>query len=441
MIRANLADNLNVPDQKIPACADSRRIRYLDQNAEVGHRAEYETVVLGKVFLAYSRSDKAIPNNQRAPRRVLHVVENLDRGAVENWLLRMLGHARKQKVEIDWTFYCTLEQPGAMDDKARALGARVIHSTVPIGRNVAFVRALRSELRHGGYDVLHCHHDIVSAVYLLAGSGLPIHGRIVHVHNADEEILTPSRWKQRLYREPMRQICLRMADRIVGISHHTLDAFLAGRRRTQRDLVHYYGVDHAPFENAKADRSGFRQGLGLAENARILLFAGRMVPEKNPLFAVDVLAEMHRLDPATVGVFVGAGSLEELVRQRCAELGLDHFVRFLGWRNDVPEVMCVSDWFILPHPEHPVEGFGLAVVEAQLAGLRMLLSRGILDDPLLPRASFRRLPLSDGPKVWANAAMELLQHPAPSRAHALDALRESPFAMDTALSDLVSLHK
>jgi glycosyltransferase involved in cell wall biosynthesis len=353
----------------------------------------------------------------------------------------MLGHARKQKVEIDWSFYCTLEQPGAMDDKARALGAHVIHSPVPIGRKVAFVRALRSELRRGGYGVLHCHHDVVSAVYLLAGSGLPFHRRIVHVHNADEEVPTPSRWKQRLYREPMRQICLRMADRIVGISNHTLDTFLAGRRRTERALVHYYGVDHTAFENAKADRSGFRQGLGFAENARILLFAGRMVPEKNPLFAVDVLAEMQRLDSATVGVFVGAGSLDEAVCRRAAELKLGAAFRHLGWRDDIPEIMCCSDWFILPHPEYPVEGFGLALVEAQLAGLRMLLSRGILDDPLLPTASFRRLALSGGSRVWAQAAMELLQQPVPSRTAALASLRESPFAMDTALSDLVSLHR
>jgi len=328
-----------------------------------------------------------------------------------------------------------------MDDKARSLGAHVIHSPVPIGRKVAFVRALRSELWRGEYDVLHCHHDIVNAVYLLTASGLPIQRRIVHVHNADEDVLTPSRWKQRLYREPMRQICLRMADRIVGISSHTLDTFLAGRLRTERDLVHYYGVEHTPFEKAKADRSGFRQGLGLAENSRILLFAGRMVPEKNPLFAVDVLGEMHRLDPATVGVFVGTGSLDEAVSRRAAELKLSASFRYLGWRDDVPEIMCCSDWFVLPHPEHPVEGFGLAVVEAQLAGLRMLLSRGVLDDPLLPTASFRRLALADGPQVWAKAAMELLQQPPPSRTVALAALRESPFDIDAALNDLVSLHK
>jgi len=138
---------------------------------------------------------------------------------------------------------------------------------------------------------------------------------------------------------------------------------------------------------------------------------------------------------------VGAGSLDEAIRQRAAKLELGAAFRHLGWRDDVPEIMCCSDWFILPHPEYPVEGFGLAIVEAQLAGLRMLLSRGILDDPLLATARFRRLAFSDGPMAWAKAATELLQSPEPSRTSALAALRESPFAMDTALSDLVSLHQ
>jgi glycosyltransferase involved in cell wall biosynthesis len=372
--------------------------------------------------------------------RVLHVVENLERGAVENWLLRMLGHARKRKIRVDWNFYCTLDQPGALDEKARALGARVIHSPVPITRKGEFVRALRLELRRGEYDVLHCHHDIVSAVYLLAASGMRIPRRIVHVHNADEAMLTPSRFKQRLYREPMRRVCLFMADCIVGISNHTLDNFLAGRtRRPERDIVHYYGLDPTKFENAAADRAEFRRRWDLPPDALVLLFAGRLVPEKNPVFAVDVLANLRRIEPRTVAVFAGAGSQEPDIMVRARELSVENSVRLLGWRDDIPEIMSCSDWFILPHPEYPVEGFGLAVVEAQLAGLRMLLSHGILDDPLLPTASYSRLALSE-PKMWATAALELLRNSEPSRVAALAALRESPMNMDQALKGLLELH-
>jgi glycosyltransferase involved in cell wall biosynthesis len=232
-----------------------------------------------------------------------------------------------------------------------------------------------------------------------------------------------------------------MADRIVGISNHTLDTFLAGRaRRPERDSVHYYGVDPAPFEKATADRARFRRACGLSDEALVLLFGGRLVPEKNPLFAVDVLAHLRRMEPRAIAVFAGAGSQERDVIVRARVLGVENSVRVLGWRNDLPEIMSCSDWFILPHPEYPMEGFGLAVVEAQLAGLRMLLSCGVPDDPLLPTACFRHLSLSSGAEAWAIAAGELLESPAPSRAAALAALRGSPMNMDQALDGLLALH-
>jgi glycosyltransferase involved in cell wall biosynthesis len=353
----------------------------------------------------------------------------------------MLGHARKRKIDVDWTFYCILEQPGAGEETARALGSHTIHSPVPLASKVEFTRALRKELGRGSYDVLHSHHDLLSSVYLAAGLGLPVRRRIVHVHNADESIPVGSQFKQRLYREPMRQVCLRMADRIVGISNHTLDTFLAGRaRRPERDIVHYYGVDPTAFEKVAADRRNFRRQLNLPVDGLILLFGGRLVPEKNPVFAVDVLAQLRYLDSRVVAVFAGSGSHEQLVLERARELRVEDSVRLLGWRNDLAEVMSCSDWFILPHPEHPMEGFGLAVVEAQLAGLRMLLSPGILDDPLLPTACFRRLPLADGPTAWAKAAIELFEESAPSRASAIAALKQSPMDMDHALHELLQLH-
>ena len=375
------------------------------------------------------------------PPSVLHVVENLDRGAVENWLVRMLRHARSRGVDLDWTFYCAVGEPGLLDDEASALGARVVYSPAPIGRKADFTRALRAELRLGQYDVLHCHHDLVSAVYLLASAGLPIRRRIIHVHNADEAVPTPSRLKQRLFREPMRRVCLTMADRIVGISAHTLDTFLDGRtRQRMRDSVHYYGLDPTPHEHAVADRRALRRELGLPPDALILLFAGRLVPEKNPAFILEVLSELRCLEPRAVAIFAGTGSLAQALLPLSGELGLENSVRLLGWRADLPEIMCSCDWFVLPHPEEPMEGFGLAVVEAQLAGLRMLLSTGVESDPLLPTASFRRLALSIGPKAWAEAAVELLRSQVPSRAAAFTALKESPMNLDRALDGLIRLH-
>jgi glycosyltransferase involved in cell wall biosynthesis len=373
--------------------------------------------------------------------KVLHVVESINRGAVENWLLRMLRFGARQGVALDWTFYCALGEKGQGDEEASTLGARIVFSPAPLRRKLAFMRALRHELRSGRYDVMHCHHDLISAVYLLASIGLPIRKRIVHVHNADESVPTSNRLKAYLFRPLLRGYCLAMADRIVAISNHTLDKFLAGRkRRPGIDVVHYYGVDPSPFKTAGLDRKAFRRTLDLPDDCRILLSAGRMVPEKNPLFALDVFAELHRLDPASAVVFVGSGSLDDVICQRACEFKFETAFRHLGWRNDIAAIMGCCDWFILPRPEYPMEGFGLAVVEAQLAGLRLLLSEGIADDPLLPTACYRRLPLAARPKAWAAAAMELICEKCPSRAEAMAALRASPMDMDRAFRDLLSLY-
>src|SRR5690242_20692474 len=124
--------------------------------------------------------------------KVIHIVESLDRGAVENWLLRMLRFGRGRGLALDWTFYCALGKSGELEGEALRLGARVVHSRAPLGNKIAFLRDLRHELRSGCYEVMHCHHDILSGAYFLASIGLPIKKRIVHVHNADEVVPTPS---------------------------------------------------------------------------------------------------------------------------------------------------------------------------------------------------------------------------------------------------------
>jgi glycosyltransferase involved in cell wall biosynthesis len=233
-----------------------------------------------------------------------------------------------------------------------------------------------------------------------------------------------------------------MADEIVGISNHTLDTFLGGRARDPRcHVIHNYGVDPSCFITPEPDKKLFRREIGVPENALILLFGGRVVPEKNPAFVIDVLSELRKLDGRAVAVFAGAGSLENAVRERAKALGVHEHIRMLGWRRDLPNIMRCAEWFILPRPEQPMEGFGLAVVEAQLAGLRILVSRGVPEDPFLPTASFQRLSLSDSPSKWAQAAIKQLLLSKPSAAAALIALGNSPMDMDAALRHLLSLYE
>ena len=375
------------------------------------------------------------------PVRLLHLVENLHIGAVENWLVRTFRHSRRRFPGFDWTFYCVLGEPGRLDDEVRALGGTVIHPPHPLGHKLAFARHLRATLVAGRYDVLHSHHDLLSAFYIAVAAGLPL-WRIVHVHNTDEGIPVGGLFKQTLLREPMRRACLALADEVVGISTHTLDFFLKGLRpRSGRARVVYYGVDLSAFRDPPPDPAVLRAELRLPPDAVVLLFLGRMVTLKNPVFAVEVLAAAVLALPNAVAVLAGAGDLADAVRARATELGVADRVRVLGWRDDTARLMRGSDVFLFPRLEEPKEGLGLVLVEAQAAGLPVLMSPSVSPDVVVVPNLFETVPLAAGPIAWAERLVSLLGRPRPDRGGCVDAVETSRFGLDAGVESFMSLYE
>lgn len=372
--------------------------------------------------------------------RVLQIVENLNNQAVESWLFKVLSLCRQRHPHLEWTFFCVLGRPGKMDEFVRQMSAGVIHSPHVIGHKRAFFTSLRQMMRQGHYDVLHCHHDIMSALPLLASIGLPFRRRIVHVHNTTMSLPTPSRLKQAIVRSPFRQICLR-ADKIVGVSQYALDAMLGGhKRRPGRDCVIHCGIETHRFRRDEAKANDLRQSFGLGTDAKILLFVGRMNAYKNPNFVVEVLSHLHQKDARFAAIFAGTGPYENEVRELARQKGLHERVCVLGWRQDVPELMQACDLLIWPGIEEPKEGLGLGIVEAQAAGLPVLMSRNVPEEAVVVPELVKILPLSEGPQAWAEAATSLLQCARPARHESLARVEASSFSIGQSADNIAALY-
>lgn len=373
--------------------------------------------------------------------RVLHVVENLNNQAVETWLLRVLRAASKDYPHVHWTFFCTLGKNGRNDSTACELGAEVIHSRYEVGDKVRFVGGLREVMKRGDYDILHCHHDIMSAAYLVASIGLPFTKRIVHLHNTSMSLPTPSRVKSELAREPMRQICLRMADQIVGISTEALHSLVTKDSVDPvRHHVVHYAVDTNRFREACLERHEFRRRLGFSPNAKVLLFVGRMVKYKNPGFVIEILERLPKTEADAVAVFAGSGDQENAVREMVNRKGLKERVRLLGFRDDVPELMLDSDVMIWPSLEEPKEGLGLGIIEAQAAGLPIVMSRSVPEEAIVIPELVNVLPLAGGPDSWACAVQSILSQPLPTRQECLKLVESSSFSMANGVASLMALY-
>ncbi len=374
--------------------------------------------------------------------RLLHVVENLDRGAVENWLVRSFVRISQDWPMTEWTFYCILGKEGCLDRIVREHGGHIIYSPVELSDTYKFLVAFRATLNSGSFDVLHCHHDFLSGLYLLAATGIPFKKKFVHVHNTDEDLPTPSRLKRRLLLEPLRQICLRMGNGIIGISHHTLSQFLRGYApRKNRDQVLYYGVNLLPIRSAIINREQFTSELDIPSDAKIILFAGRIAPLKNPCYVVKVLHDLLPMQPDVYALFAGTGELTSEIQHVAEHYHIDDRIRMLGWRDDIAYLMKNSDLFISPRLEHPKEGLGLVVVESQACGLPMLTSQGVTREAIVDPDLVTILPLNAGSKIWAKKACEILTQQHPSHDKCLAIIEKSHSQFDHNVKNLMEIYK
>ncbi len=118
--------------------------------------------------------------------------------------------------------------------------------------------------------------------------------------------------------------------------------------------------------------AALRSQLGLAPDTRVVLFAGKFTPAKQPR---ELLAAFLALKPAdTVFVFVGDGPEKEaLITQAAgAPAGRVHFLPFAN-QTEMPARYLLADLFVLPSRGH-YETWGLAVNEAMHLGVPALVS-------------------------------------------------------------------
>lgn len=371
--------------------------------------------------------------------KILQIVENLDKGAVENWLVNMFIESRNIKPDWEWTFYCILGREGRLDNLVKNAGGKIIYSNVAVNDKIAFLIQLRKVLKQGKYDIIHVHHDYLSGFYLLSSMGIRFKKRLLHIHNTDKALPVANKRLHNFLLKPFYLSGKYFSDVVVGISNNTLEEFV-GQVNKKKHTVLYYGIDMSSFEK-KQDIAEKKAQWNIPENAKCILFVGRMTELKNPVFVVEILNELLRSRKDVYAIFIGKGHLESEVISRAKSLGIENNIRLTGWSDDIAVAMKAADVFVFPRLESPKEGLGLVVVEAQAAGLPTLVSNGIVPDAVEINELVHFIRLNNNPEVWAACIQNILNtSPAISRSEALQKMKQSKFELHHAAQNLLALY-
>lgn len=161
------------------------------------------------------------------------------------------------------------------------------------------------------------------------------------------------------------------------------------------------------YYDKQLERENLAQEMGLAQNTRFILFAGRLHPQKDPLLLIQAYAVLD--EPNIHLLMAGAGELETKIRQEIAERNLEDKVTLLGAipQAELAELHRVSSVFVL---SSVYEGLPLTVLEALSSGTPVVTTNSGETPNFLTEDS-GIVCQERTPKAIADALSKVLQNP------------------------------
>ena len=109
----------------------------------------------------------------------------------------------------------------------------------------------------------------------------------------------------------------------------------------------------------------YRKNLKLEEDDFVILVLAELNKNKNHIQLIKAMSLLKDKYPNIKAIFAGVGPLEEKIKKQIKENGLEGKISLLGWRNDVKELINLSDVVGLFSKR---EGLGKCLLEAMLCG-------------------------------------------------------------------------
>lgn len=300
----------------------------------------------------------------RQPIRVLNMFTIMDRGGAETMVMNYYRHIDRTKVQFD--FLVHREQRGAYDDEIERMGGRIYRMCPVYPQNFSrYKRDLRTFFRaHPEYKIIHSHMSELGyfAFREAERQGVPV--RICHAHNAphgfDAKMIMRTYFKKRMMPYLTH---LFMCGEESG-------KWLYGEKNKSRFIMLNNAIDAAVYSFDASKREEMRRQLDLTDEL-VVGHVGRFNPQKNHPFLLDIFAALLKKEPNAALLLVGGGEGMPKIQAKAQELGIAERVRFLGVCSDVADLMQAMDVFVFPSL---YEGLGIALVEAQAAGLPCVVS-------------------------------------------------------------------
>lgn len=298
------------------------------------------------------------------------------RGGITSYVLNNWKYIDKDKFQFD---FVTMGEKLDFEDELRDQGGEVFYISCYAEMNrQQFIKEM-SDVLDRGYDVVHLHTSYWKSFIVEEIAQMKkIPKIIVHSHNIMIDVSDDYKRQKALELHNLRksQLTDKIATDFWACSRLAAEWLYGNQIPQSKIMIMNNAIDVSRFQYDEKVRMKYKKEYNL-EGKFVIGHIGRFVYQKNHNFLIDVFSEIHRKRENAVLILVGKGPLENSIKAKINERGLQDRVIFLGVTEAVDQWLQVMDVFVLPSR---FEGLPIVLVEAQCAGLKCIASDTITDE-------------------------------------------------------------
>ncbi|RJP58083.1 MAG: glycosyltransferase family 1 protein [Candidatus Auribacter fodinae] len=323
---------------------------------------------------------------------VLHVCNSRVFGGGEEHVRTILKYLKK----IDMPVEAAVPQDSPLFHILEREGIVVHHLHIRHKRDFSALKRLCAIVRERNIALIHTHNrqeDLIGAlasVITRTPAVTTIHDRI----NMDQHGQKVRSLGSAVYHFILR----RFFKKLICVSHATYDDIIQYARVNPQKCVHIInGLDLDRIQS-NAPAKEIRERLGIGKSTAVIGFVARI---RGSSFGkkgiMHLLEAMPRIIESRDVLLITAGEdaeATEILKKKCAELGILNHVKFTGYRKDIIDIMHIFDILVCPSlfeglPRVILEtmAMGIPVVGSNVDGIPEVIQDGVSGYLVTPRSS------------------------------------------------------
>ncbi len=216
------------------------------------------------------------------------------------------------------------------------------------------------------------------------------------------------RWFLRPVMRAMHRWLATSTDAYVCVAEHLIKEELRPYEWSRAEIINNF----FDLNRFLAGRTNLPEIRALTNPARpVLGIVGRLEYEKGHRVAIAAMRKIVDVVSGAQLKIVGAGSLEEELRNQVVTLRLSDHVEFAGHCTQICEIMSEMDLLLIPSYN---EAFGNVVLESIAAGVPLLGSRSGAFPEILENGKYGTLVAPSDPDALADGALDIIANPVPA---------------------------